>query len=651
MRSFKSRLSRFPAALGAGIILASSAVLAIPRAAPAWAFPSQLTIVGHGMGHGRGMGQYGALGYALAGDTYRQILGVYYGGTTLATTPVATITVRLSELDGATSVVVQAPSGSTLVVDGKAAGTSATLTPGHTVSSTNGGDVIVAGNWSNGSSREFAGQIAFNAATSSTPTQVDNVVDLDRYVEGVVPRESPASWPLATLEAQAVAARSYAIAYTGGGAVPICDSTYCQVYGGDPVQYDPTYSVDSNTAVTDTTGQVLECGTDSACGAPTHVALAEYSASTGGYTAGGAFPAVPDAGDATPTNPYHDWTVTVPSSAVEAAFPSVGALSSLTVTARNGFGDLGGRVQQVLLTGSGGNLTVTGSQFAGAMGLDSDWFALSGTTAAVSPPANTSTTPPAPTGTDTGYWVVASNGSVYPFGSAPSYGSMAGKTLNAPVVGMAPTGDGAGYWLVASDGGIFSYGDAAFHGSTGGYRLNRPVIGMASTPDSGGYWLVASDGGIFTFGDARFFGSTGALPLVKPVVAMARTADGGGYWLVASDGGVFSFGDAKFHGSAASLPLVAPIVGMVPTADGGGYWLVASDGGVFAYGDAGFVGSLGGKGVTDVASVSPTPDGGGYLLVTRSGHVYSFGDATSFGDPATSVSGWSGSALGVFARG
>ena len=66
---------------------------------------------------------------------------------------------------------------------------------------------------------------------------------------------------------------------------------------------------------------------------------------------------------------------------------------------------------------------------------------------------------------------------------------------------------------------------------------------------------------------------------------------------------------------------------------------------------AGFVGSLGGSGVTDVQSVTPTPDGKGYLLVTRSGRVYPFGDATYFGDPATSLPGWSGSALGIFARG
>ncbi len=70
------------------------------------------------------------------------------------------------------------------------------------------------------------------------------------------------------------------------------------------------------------------------------------------------------------------------------------------------------------------------------------------------------------------------------------------------VVGMAGRST-PGYWLVASDGGIFSFGSARFHGSTGAIRLNRPIVGMASTPSGNGYWLVASDGGIFSFGDAR----------------------------------------------------------------------------------------------------------------------------------------------------
>ena len=43
---------------------------------------------------------------------------------------------------------------------------------------------------------------------------------------------------------------------------------------------------------------------------------------------------------------------------------------------------------------------------------------------------------------------------------------------------MAAAPDGGGYWLVASDGGIFNYGSAGFFGSTGGMTLNKPVVGM-----------------------------------------------------------------------------------------------------------------------------------------------------------------------------
>ncbi|HVB92354.1 MAG TPA: hypothetical protein VND70_09685 [Acidimicrobiales bacterium] len=80
-----------------------------------------------------------------------------------------------------------------------------------------------------------------------------------------------------------------------------------------------------------------------------------------------------------------------------------------------------------------------------------------------------------------------------------------------------------GYWLVASDGGIFSFGTAHFYGSTGGVALNKPIVGMTATPDGKGYWLVASDGGIFAFGDAHFLGSTGGVALNKPIVGMAAT--------------------------------------------------------------------------------------------------------------------------------
>ena len=117
--------------------------------------------------------------------------------------------------------------------------------------------------------------------------------------------------------------------------------------------------------------------------------------------------------------------------------------------------------------------------------------------------------PPPPPATGTGYQLVASNGAVYSYGTAPFYGSMGGKPLTAPIVGTASTPGDGGYWLVGSDGGIFSFGNAAFYGSMGGQPLNKPIVGIAATPDGKGYWEVASDGGIFAFGDAAFYGSDG----------------------------------------------------------------------------------------------------------------------------------------------
>ena len=226
--------------------------------------------------------------------------------------------------------------------------------------------------------------------------------------------------------------------------------------------------------------------------------------------------------------------------------------------------------------------------------------------------------------------MVASDGGIFNYGSAPFDGSHGGSRLNQPIVGMASTPDGNGYWLVASDGGIFGYGDAGFFGSHGGSRLNQPIVGMASTPDGNGYWLVASDGGIFGYGDAGFFGSHGGSPLNQPIVGMASTPDGNGYWLVASDGGIFGYGDAGFFGSHGGSPLNQPIVGMATTPDGMGYWLVASDGGIFNYGDAGFFGSHGGSPLNrPVVGMASTLSGNGYWLVASDGGIFGYGDGAS----------------------
>jgi hypothetical protein len=353
----------------------------------------------------------------------------------------------------------------------------------------------------------------------------------------------------------------------------------CQSYRGTLNE-----SAITDLAVTDTAGEVMKFP-DGA------VAATQYSASTGGYTARGTFPAVPDAGDSIcipgACNPNHTWTSSIPVSTIQATWPTLGTLESVNVTGRNGDGEWGGRVTAMTLVGSDKSVSMTGDAFAGALGLKSDWFT---TNATLGGPAVGMAASPS----GKGYWLTGSNGGVADFGDATFQGSADSLALVRPVVGMATTPTGKGYWLVASDGGVFSYGNASFYGSTGNLVLNRPVVGMAATPSGRGYWLVASDGGVFSYGNASFYGSTGNLVLNRPVVGMAATPGGRGYWLVASDGGVFAFGDARFYGSTGNLVLNKPVVGMASAAGGKGYWMVASDGGLFSFGGAHFYGSAAG---------------------------------------------------------
>jgi len=238
-----------------------------------------------------------------------------------------------------------------------------------------------------------------------------------------------------------------------------------------------------------------------------------------------------------------------------------------------------------------------------------------------------------PPGNTPGYWVASKTGNVAVHGKATSYGSMAGRDLNATVISMARAADAKGYWLLGTDGGIFSFGSARFFGSTGNIRLNKPIVGMAATPSGNGYWLVAADGGIFAYGDAKFLGSTGAISLNKPIVGMSPTPSGNGYWLVASDGGIFAYGDAKFHGSTGAMKLNSPVVTIATAPSGNGYWLVAGDGGVFAF-NAAFYGSIPLLGLTSfggTTQATATATGKGYYMLGGDGGVYTFGDARFLG--------------------
>ncbi|TAN31263.1 MAG: hypothetical protein EPN30_00300 [Actinomycetota bacterium] len=689
----KSKIIR----IAVGILAAAMPGVLIANSTSAYAASTgSLTVTGHGWGHGRGGGQWGAFGYAVVGGwSANQILLHYFSNASIGTAPNQTIRILMTENEG-NPIVVTDSSSFTVAGTTFAAGATAqivrlssgswqinTLKPG-----TGSGCTLASPVWVPGPSvaeaqaiaspntTDYSAQTSTNALELCTPSRIIplrgqiaasdyqgsprtiNVVDVEDYLRGVVPSESPSGWgdlgPISALPTsptigakpagfqslmvQAVEARSYALSSLGEfGIADICDSTQCQVYLGMGNE-----STNTDQAIQATAGEVMRMDGTNAIG------RTEYSASTGGYTYGGTFPAVVDQYDnvciPNGCNPNHDWTTTVPISSIEAMYPTLGTLTGINVTARNGLGDMGGRVISLNLIGTNGTVPLAGYTFEWNFGLNSDWFSFTGpisinNNSPVTPGSTTSNTA---TGPGNGYLIDDASGGVETFGDAAAYGSMAGKYLYKPLVGMASTPDGKGYWMVASDGGIFTFGDATFYGSMGGKPITAPIVAMASTPDGKGYWILGSDGAIYPFGDAVNYGSMGGKHLNKPMVGIWPTADGKGYWTVASDGGIFTFGDATFFGSMGGKPLNKPVDGMAATSDGRGYWLVASDGGIFTFGDATFYGSLGAKPINEGAwatSFSATKDGLGYYILDSLGRVYTFGDANYMGDPNHSA-GW-----------
>lgn len=316
----------------------------------------ELVIDGRGHGHGRGMGQWGAYGYAADhGWSHEQILAHYYGGTELASVETGEITVRLTALDGRT---LEAVSDGPMTVAGQhvAPGTAVTMTPtgaGAQVAlrAGCGGETVWSGETDDpwlrpapdaapqpirlcpGAANPDPGEGvtgtayrgALGVATADDgQARTINRLGLEDYLRGAVPTESPASWGdsggAAALRAQAVAARSYALTQQRYPYAQICDTQACQVYGG--VDHEDART---DAAIADTVGQVLM--------RDGQIVTAEYTASTGGRSAGGDFPAVADEGDT--RSPNHRWTDRRTAGQIGAAF-GVGDLISLEIVESDG---------------------------------------------------------------------------------------------------------------------------------------------------------------------------------------------------------------------------------------------------------------------------------------------------------------------------
>ncbi len=261
-----------------------------------------LIIEGAGDGHGVGMSQYGALGYAKHGWSYQAILGHYYSGTTLGPEP-ATGKKVIKVLVG--SKVVKVP--------------------------------------------------------------------LERYVRGVISAEMPSSWPMAALEAQAIASRTYALTSDAGGSrFDVYSDTRSQMYLGLAAETAAT-----NSAVAATAGQVVLYQ-----GKP--VATYFFSSSGGmtenienSFIGSSAEPWLKGVVDQYEEPSLYKWKakVTFTSAAAKLSGLFKGSFKGIEVLTRG----VSPRVVTANVLGSRGSTTISGPELASLLGLQSTWayFSLS----------------------------------------------------------------------------------------------------------------------------------------------------------------------------------------------------------------------------------------------------------------------------------
>jgi peptidoglycan hydrolase-like amidase len=225
--------------------------------APPAARASEATLVnvyGRGWGHGIGMSQFGAYGYARHGWTYKAILRHYYTGIRFGTVANSYVRVQLASGAARVRVTSAAPFKAS---DGKVTasipgGVEAVLTwaNGYSLAAgektwtfkapvtfTPGARLLRlmnrnANGWPKGDGgARYRGTL--RAIHSTSGFAIVDRLRLEPYLCGVVPRESPSSWPQAALRAQAVAARSYAVrSIKGTGDFDVYCTTASQVYNG-----------------------------------------------------------------------------------------------------------------------------------------------------------------------------------------------------------------------------------------------------------------------------------------------------------------------------------------------------------------------------------------------------------------------------------
>jgi stage II sporulation protein D len=229
-------------------------LLAVALCLPAQAGAGTLFLIdGRGWGHGIGMSQYGARGYAQAGWSYDRILAHYYPGTELRGVPARRVRVLLAEGRTAAAIGSAKPFR---VVDAR--GRTRKLKPGtRRLAAAGLPKLRFPLRFEPGVSPLTLDGAAYRGALvvhrDGRKLEVVNTLPLDRYLRGVVPWEMPDDWHPEALRAQSVVARSYALATLKPGTrFDLYADTRSQVYGGVAAEERST-----NLAIGSTAGQVL----------------------------------------------------------------------------------------------------------------------------------------------------------------------------------------------------------------------------------------------------------------------------------------------------------------------------------------------------------------------------------------------------------
>ena len=355
---------RFRASAVLGVLLAACAL-------PANGLASSLFVIdGAGWGNGVGMSQWGAEGYALHGWSYKQILAHYYPHTTIGSAADRDVRVLIAQSRQQVAVGSAAPfllvdahgfkfhlSTSSLVLTPRLLFGKHRLAPPVTIEP--GAQPLTLGGTG------YRGELTLLRAGGTL--SVVNTLPLERYLRGVVPAEMPNHWASQAYEAQAVAARSYAIATLDPSAqFDLYADNRSQMYGGIAAETAAT-----DDAVGATAGQVLLYGNQ--------VITAYYDSNSGGRTApvqdifAGRQPvpylvSVSDPYDS--LSPYHRWRVTALASGLSSKLGMPIDDVRVVHTAD-------GYVSSVVLVGPRGTKQVTAKDFEEALGLRSLRFSIS----------------------------------------------------------------------------------------------------------------------------------------------------------------------------------------------------------------------------------------------------------------------------------